>query len=98
MRVAVPHNLEIDEVRHRLKTRSHELGDHLPGDMAEVETDWPSENRMNMQIKAMGQEVTGHIDIEASQLVFEVELPLALSFVEPMIKGAIKKQGQKLLT
>ncbi len=97
MRVAVPHNLGVDEVRHRLKSRSHEMADHIPGGMAEVDTDWPSENRMNLNVKAMGQEVAGYVDIEENQLIFEVNLPAALSFVEPMIKGAIKKQGQKLL-
>ena len=31
-------------------------------------------------------------------VVFEVDLPPALSFVEPMIAGAIRDKGQKLLT
>ena len=97
MRVAIPHNLDPDEVRHRLKTKSHKMADHIPGGMAEVDTDWPSENRMNMRVRAMGQEVAGYVDIEPQQLIFEVALPPALSFVEPMIAGAIKQQGQKLL-
>ena len=97
MRVAVPHNLDPAEVRHRLRSRSHEMADHIPGGMAEVETDWPSENRMAMRVKAMGQEVVGHVDVEPNQLVFEIALPMALSFVEPMIAAAVKKNGQKLL-
>lgn len=97
MRVAVPHNLDPDEVRRRLRSRSHELGDHIPGGVADVTTDWPSDDRMNMRVSAMGQEVVGYVDIEPGQLVFEVSLPLALSFMEPMIAGAVKKQGQKLL-
>lgn len=97
MRVAVPFTIPRDTVRERLKTRSHEIADHIPGGMAEVMTDWPSDDRMNMSIRAMGQDLRGVVTIEDSQLVFEIALPMALSFIEPMIAGAIKQQGQKLL-
>ncbi len=97
MRVAVPHQLEREVVRERLRDRSHEIADHIPGGMAEVHTRWPSEDRMDMTISAMGQDLQAHVDIEDSQLVFEVDLPPALSFIEPMVSGAIRQQGQKLL-
>lgn len=98
MRVAIPFDLSRDVVRDRLKSRSHEIADHIPGGMAQVTTDWPSEDRMNLNITTMGQSLHGTVDIEASQLVFEIALPPALSFLEPMIAGSIRKQGQKLLT
>jgi len=98
MRVAIPYNIPQDQVRERLKSRSHEIADHIPGGMAQVTTDWPSEDRMNLTISTMGQNLRGIVDIEESQLVFEIALPPALSFLEPMISGAIRQQGQKLLT
>ena len=52
---------------------------------------------MTMRVAAMGQQIDGLVDIEESQVVFEVVLPPALSFVEPMVAGAIRKTGQKLL-
>lgn len=97
MRVAIPHSLEREEVRRRFRENSHKLSDHMPGGVAEVHTEWPHENRMNLAIGAMGQSVSGHVDIEEQQVVFEVALPAALSFVEPMIKGAIENQTQRLL-
>ena len=97
MRVAIPHQLGTDEVRRRLKSHSHEIADHIPGGMADVATAWPSDDRMTMQIAAMGQQLTGAVDIEADQVIFQFDLPPALSFIEPMIAGAIRKQGQKLL-
>jgi len=97
MRVPIPHHLGKDEARRRLKTRIHELAEHLPGGAAEVTTAWPSEDRMTMSVSAMGQQVDGAVDIEESQVVFEVTLPAALSFIEPMVAGAIRKSGQKLL-
>jgi len=97
MRVAIPHQLGRDEVRRRLQSRGHEIADHIPGGLAEVSTAWEGEDRMTMTITAMGQKLRGAVDIEDDQLVFDIALPLALSFVEPMVEGAIRQQGQKLL-
>lgn len=97
MRVAIPHDLPTETVRERLKSRSHEMADHIPGGMAEVTTAWPSEDRMTMRVSAMGQNLDGHVDLEEGQLVFEIDLPPALGFLEPMISGAVRDKGQKLL-
>ena len=97
MRVAIPHNLDNDTVRERLKSKSHKIGDSIPGGGA-VTTAWPSDDRMTMDISAMGQSLRANVDLEPGQVVLEVDLPPALSFIEPMISGAIKQQGQKLLT
>lgn len=97
MRVAVPHDLPRAEVRKRLRERSHEIADHIPGGVAQVATDWDSDDRMNINVSAMGQDLSGAVDIEDGQVVFEIALPMALSFFEPIISGAIKQQGQKML-
>lgn len=97
MRVPIPHNLPKEEVRHRLASRSGEIGNFIPGGMAEVTTGWPSEDVMTLGVRAMGQGIQGRVLIEERQVVFEVDLPPALSFVEPMIAGAIRQQGTKLL-
>ena len=97
MRVPLEHNLGKDEVRRRLHSRSHEIGDAIPGGVADVTTSWPNEDCMALDIKAMGNVMRAHVLIEDTQVIFEVDLPPALSFVEPMIAGAIRKNGQKLL-
>jgi hypothetical protein len=97
MEVAVPHNLGKDTVRERLRTRGHLIGENIPGGMAEVKTGWPSEDRMTMAVTAMGQTINAHVDIEEQQIVFHVDVPPALGFVQPIIEGAIRQQGQKLL-
>lgn len=98
MRVAIPHDLPKDEVRRRLRESRHDIADHLPGGVAQIATSWASEDRMNIDVSAMGQDLHGWVDIEEHQLVFEVTLPMMLSFLEPAISGAIRNQGQKLLT
>lgn len=97
MRVPIPHDLPREEVRRRLRERGPEIGKFVPGGMADVTTSWADEDRMNLSVKAMGQGIDGQVIIEESQVVFQIDLPPALSFVEPMISGAIRQQGQKLL-
>lgn len=97
MRVPLPHELGKDEVRRRMKARSHEIAEAIPGGMAEVETSWPNEDCMALDIKAMGNVTRAQVLIEDTQVIFEIDLPPALSFVEPVIAGAIRKKGQKLL-
>jgi hypothetical protein len=97
MQVAIPHQLGREETRRRLRANSHKMADGLPGGMGQVETSWPSEDRMALAIQAMGQALTGHIDIEDTQVLLTVDLPPALGFIEPIIAGAIKQSGQKML-
>ena len=97
MRVPIPHALPKEEVRHRLSSRSHEIRDFIPGGMAQVTTEWPNEDTMTLAVRAMGQGINGRVLIEEHQVVFEVDLPPALAFVEPAIAGAIRQKGTKLL-
>ncbi|MBX7500694.1 polyhydroxyalkanoic acid system family protein [Qipengyuania sp. YG27] len=97
MRVPIPHDLEKEEVRRRLREHSHEIGQFVPGGLADVTTHWPNEDRMDLSVRAIGQGVDGCVLVEDGQVVFEVNLPPALSFVEPMVAGAIRQQGQKLI-
>lgn len=97
MDVAIPHNLGREEVRRRLREHGHEIGDGIPGGMAEVAVNWPSEDRMAMSISAMGQMLSGHIDIEDNRVVIEMMLPPALGFLKPIVDAAIRQQGTKML-
>jgi hypothetical protein len=97
MRVAVPHNLPREEVRRRLRERTGEIAQNIPFPGAAVESDWVSEDRLALTIGAMGQTIKGIVHVEDSQMVFEVQLPMMLGFVEPMIAKGFKEQGTKML-
>ena len=97
MRVPLPHDLDKATLRERLKSRSHEIADHIPGGMAQVETSWSSEDRMDMTVRAMGQDLRGVVELEDKQVVFTVVLPPALGFIEPIVESAIKTSGRKLI-
>ena len=95
MRIAIPHSIGKGEARRRIRERSGEIANFVPG-FASVSTAWQGEDRMNLTVGAMGQEMTGAIEVGESEVAFTVELPAALSFVEPMIRGQIEAKGRKL--
>ena len=97
MRVEIPHNLDKATARERLKANSHKNSEQFPGGMAHVTTTWPNEDTMAMHVQAMGNELHGQVELEEGKIVFNVVLPPALSFIEPIISGAIKQSGQKLI-
>lgn len=97
MRIAIPHSIGKDEARRRIRERSGEIANFVPG-FASVSTAWQGEDRMNLTVGAMGQEMTGAIEVGENEVAFTVELPAALSFVEPMIRGQIEAKGRKLLS
>ncbi len=97
MRIAIPHSIGKDEARRRVRERSGEIANFVPG-FASVSTSWQSEDTMNLTVGAMGQEMTGAIEVGESEVAFTVELPAALSFVEPMIRSQIEAKGRKLLS
>jgi hypothetical protein len=97
MQVAIPHDLDKQTVRQRLRDNSHRIADHVPGGVADVRTNWADDDTMEMIIGAVGQEVRGEVKIEEGQVVFLVTLPPALGFMEPIVEGAIRQSGQKML-
>ena len=98
MQITVPHRLSRDEVRERLHSKSGEILGQVPGGMAEVETSWPNQDRMDLAIKVMGQVIHGNLAIEDNLVRISIDLPMMLGFLEPMISGTITEQGRKLLT
>lgn len=97
MRVALPHDLGREEVRRRLSTRSHEIADMIPGGLAQVTSNWPTDDLMELTIYALGQTITGDIEIYEAQVVIAFDLPPALSFLRPMIEGAVRNNAARLL-
>ncbi len=97
MRVAIPHQLGREEARRRMHGSSDQIGNAIPGGMADIDASWSSEDQLNLAINAMGQSLNGTIEVGDAEIVFTMDLPMALSFIEPMVESAIRQQGQKML-
>ena len=97
MRVPIPHSLGRDEARRRLHSRSGDIAKLVPGGMAEVTASWPSDDRMDLRVKAMGKSVDGYVEISDSAVTVVIDLPPALALFAPMVRGAAESNAQKLL-
>ena len=98
MRVALPHTLAHEELRRRFHARSDELKSLFPAGLAQVTQQWRDQDHLDMEITAMGQRVTGLVELREAAVVVTVDLPPALGFVERIIESTIREKTQKLLS
>ena len=97
MVIDIPHKLGREEAKRRLKSRIGELSSHIPGGAADVRTAWPSEDRMTLEVDAMGQSVSTVLDVAETHITLQLQLPAMLSFMSGAIEKAIRKGGAKVL-
>ncbi len=94
--VPVSHNLPKEEVRRRMRERVGSLDSYIPGNTA-IKSGWPSEDRMTLDITAMGQTIPATLDIEERAVIVTVALPGMLGMVAGAIESTIREKGPKLL-
>jgi hypothetical protein len=93
--VDLPHKLGAEEAKRRMRSGIGKLQDHIPGG-GHVESGWDG-NRMKLRVQAMGQEVTGHIDVEETKVRLELMLPPMLSLFASKVEGLLRSRGSELL-
>jgi hypothetical protein len=94
--VDLPHRLGAEEAKRRIAGGIGRLKDHIPGGAAEVRSRWEGE-RMYLEVRAMAQEVTGHIDVKDDFVRLEFVLPPMLSLFAGKIAGLLRSRGADLL-
>lgn len=95
--IDVPHRLGRAGARERMKARVGELAGHIPGGFAEVQSAWPSEDEMVLNIKAMGQEIAATLEVQDALVRVHLVLPAMLSFFSGAIEAAVKDGGTRML-
>ena len=94
--VNLPHRLGAEEAKRRIAGGMDKLAQHIPGGAAEVKSSWAGD-RLNLLVKAMGQEVDSHIDVQETNVRVEVVLPAFLAMFANQIGGFLTKRGGELL-
>ncbi len=94
--VDLPHSLGTEEARNRMQKGIGRLKDHIPGGSAQVESRWEGD-RMHLRVEAMGQEVSGHIDVHPAKVRLELILPAFLAMFSGTIEGLLRKRGYDIL-
>jgi hypothetical protein len=97
MRVTLPHKLGRDEVRRRMHAHGHEIANYFPPGMAEVQTNWATEDVMELVILAAGQRITGGIEVFDEAVIIDMDLPPILGFLRGTLERAVRKHGGRLL-
>jgi putative polyhydroxyalkanoate system protein len=93
--VDIPHKLGKDEARRRIANNIDKLAQHIPGG-AKVDSGWTGD-QLNLDIAAMGQAVTGTIDVLDDKVHVRVLLPGMLGMFSGVIQGALQAKGNVLL-
>jgi putative polyhydroxyalkanoate system protein len=93
--VNLSHTLGRAEAHSRIASGVGRLTGFIPGG-ASVKSEWQGD-RLNLSIVAMGQQVTGHIDVEDKNVRIEVMLPALLGMFAGTISEFLSRQGGELL-
>jgi putative polyhydroxyalkanoate system protein len=93
--VTLPHKLGRAEARQRIAAGIDKLSAYVPGG-ADVSSHWQGD-RLTLDVRAMGQAVTGLIDVEDHQVRLEFTLPPMLSLFTQKIRDFLSRKGGEML-
>jgi putative polyhydroxyalkanoate system protein len=93
--VTIPHELGRAEARKRIEAGFEDLSRHL-GALGGVSKAWEGD-RLNFAFAAMGQAISGTVDVADKGIRLEVLLPNLLAMMAGKLKGRLQKEGQLLL-
>ena len=95
IQVDLPHSLGKEEARRRIAANIHKLESQIPGG-ARVQSSWAGD-RLNLEVHAMGQAVTGDLDVEESRVRCKLVLPGMLAMFAGPIEAVLSAKGSDVL-
>jgi putative polyhydroxyalkanoate system protein len=94
--INLPHKLTQAEARNRIESALAEARRHYPAYAGTLRETWTG-NRMEFTLSAMGQTVTGRIDLLPDSVQVQIDLPVFLAMVADALRSRIEREGKKLL-
>jgi len=95
--VTIPHQLGREEARKRVDASLDQFKAQLgSAGLGNIQHAW-AQDQLGFRAKALGQNITGHIDVRDSDLQIEVMLPGLLGGFAEKIAGKLKQQGGLLI-
>jgi hypothetical protein len=95
--ISIPHQLGRAEARRRIESGFATLVRQLPGGGGSVDQRWDGD-RLTFSVSAMGQAVSGVVDVLDAVVRMDIELPGVLGLLAGGLKGRLQAAGQLLLT
>ena len=94
--VNVPHDLGREEARRRLQTGFARIREQIGGKALDFDERWEGE-RLHFNAGALGQKVSGRVDVMETSVRIEVDLPWMLAAIAQKLQGRIQQAGTLLL-
>ena len=95
--VDIPHGLGRQEARRRIEAGFGRLEQQLfGGGLVTGQTSW-SGDRMSFSAQAVGQALSGRLEVLDSLVRIELDLPLVFAMLAGQIRGRLQREGQLLL-
>lgn len=94
--VSIPHDLGRAEARSRIESGFGDLSRHLGSGAGAVTRAWQGD-RMSFQLAAMGQAISGAVEVADRSVMVQVALPSVLALMAGAIRGRLQREGQLLL-
>lgn len=94
--VTVPHQLGRVEARRRLEEGVTSLKAKFGDKVSSIDERW-SGDRLDIDVKALGQSVAAVLEVTEEHVQVEVQLPWMLAMIAERAKGLIQKEGRVLL-
>jgi putative polyhydroxyalkanoate system protein len=95
--VSIPHQLGRAEARRRIEAGFGDFSQKLGGGVGGLKKTWTGD-RLDFSLQAMGQGITGVLDVADDLVRVELLLPGLLGMIAGKIRGTLQKEGQLLLT
>lgn len=94
--ISIPHRLTQEEARTRLQSGVADLRTKFAGNVTSVQETWTG-NRMDFRLSAMGQAITGRVDVQAEAVKIDIDLPWLIATLAEKFRPKIEQEGRKML-
>ena len=96
--ISIAHELPPAEVKRRLVGALADARAKHGELLRDARETWSSDNQMDFTAQAMGQRITGSLQIEPTHVHVIVTLPMLLALFASNLKPRIEAEGKKLLS
>lgn len=93
--VSIPHELGRAEARRRIDEGVGRLTSQI-GPIGEIQQTWEGDT-LRFSVQAIGQTVTGTIEVQEHEARLEVYLPAIFAMIASKVQGRLRQEGQILL-
>jgi len=97
--IDIPHALGKEEARLRIASGFSRLREQMTGGlsaMAKFQDRW-EHDRLHFEGTALGQRITGRLDVESDSVKIQLDLPEFLASIADRVRRNLQEHGRKLL-